>query len=150
MQIILREDVENLGRSGEVITVRDGYARNYLVPRGLAIVATTKQVDRLQHEQRQIVARASRLRKDAEAIARRIEALSVTISAAVGEEQKLYGSVTAANIEEALGAQDLAIGKRQIVMPEGEPIRALGMYTVDVKLAQKVTAKLKVWVVAKE
>jgi len=150
MQIILREDVENLGRSGEVVTVRNGYARNFLVPRGLAVVATTKQVDRLAHEQRQIVARATRLRKDAEAIAHRIEALSVTISAEVGEEQKLYGSVTAANIEEALRAQDLAIAKRQIVMPEGEPIRALGMYTVDVKLAHKVTAKLKVWVVAKE
>jgi large subunit ribosomal protein L9 len=150
MQIILREDVENLGRSGEVVQVRDGYARNYLVPRGLAVVATPKQVHRLQHEQRQIVARAARLRKDAEAVAQRLEGLSVTISAAVGEEQKLYGSVTAANIEEALRAQDLAVGKKQITMPDGEPIRALGMYTVDVKLARQVTAKLKVWVVAKE
>jgi large subunit ribosomal protein L9 len=150
MQIILREDVENLGRSGEVVQVRDGYARNYLVPRGLAVVATPKQVSRLQHEQRQIVARAARLRKDAEAVARRLEGLSVTISAAVGEEQKLYGSVTAANIEEALRAQDLAVSKKQITMPDGEPLRALGMYTVDVKLAQQVTAKLKVWVVAKE
>lgn len=150
MQIILREDVENLGRSGEVVTVRDGYARNYLVPRGLAILATTKQVSRLEHEKRQIVARASRLRKDAEAIAQRIEGVSVTISAAVGDEQKLYGSVTAASIEEALREQGVAISKRQITMPEGEPIRALGMYTVDVKLEQKVSAKLKVWVVAKE
>jgi large subunit ribosomal protein L9 len=150
MQIILREDVENLGRSGEVVQVRDGYARNFLVPRGLAVVATPKQVRRLQHEQRQIVARAARLRKDAEAVAQRLEGLSVTISAAVGEEQKLYGSVTAANLEEALRAQDLAVSKKQITMPDGEPIRALGMYTVDVKLAPQVTAKLKVWVVAKE
>jgi large subunit ribosomal protein L9 len=150
MQIILREDVENLGRSGEIVDVRDGYARNYLVPRGLAVVATTRQVHRLQHEQRQIVARAARLRRDAEAVAQKIEAISVTLAAAVGEEQKLYGSVTAGDIEEALQAQGLAVSRKQIVMPEGEPIRALGMYTVDVKLTQKVVARLKVWVVAKE
>ena len=150
MQIILREDVENLGRSGEVVQVRDGYARNYLVPRGLAIIATPKQVNRLQHEQRQIVARSARLKKDAEVVAQRLEAMSVTLSASVGEEQKLYGSITAAAIEEALRAQDVQVSKKQIALPDGEPIRALGMYTVDVKLAQRVVAKLKVWVVAKE
>jgi len=150
MQIILREDVDNLGRSGEIVTVRDGYARNYLVPRGLAIAATPKQVRRMDHEQRQIVARASRLRRDAQAVAAKIEALSVTLAAAVGEEQKLYGSVTASDVEEALHAQGVDISRKQISMPEGEPIRALGMYTVDVKVGQQVSAKLKVWVVAKE
>ena len=150
MQIILREDIESLGRSGEIVTVRDGYGRNYLVPRGLAIVATPKQLRRMDHEQRQIVARTNRRRRDAQAVAAKIESLSVTIAAAVGEEQKLYGSVTAGDVEEALRAQGLDVSKKQIVMPEGDPIRTLGMYAVDVKLGQQVSAKLKVWVVAKE
>lgn len=150
MQVILREDVENLGRSGDVVTVRNGYARNYLVPRGFAVIATPRQVRRLEHERRQIMARADRLRRDAQSLANKIDALSVTIPAAVGEEQKLFGSVTAGDIEEALRAQGFELSRKQIAMPDGEPIKALGVYSIDVKLAQQVHAKLKVWVVAKE
>jgi large subunit ribosomal protein L9 len=129
MQIILREDVENLGRSGEVVAVRDGYARNYLVPRGLAVVATPKQVNRLQHEQRQILARVSRLKKDAESMAQKLEALSVTIAAAVGEEQKLYGSVTSRDVEAALADQGYSVDRRRIGAP---PIKTLGTFSIPI------------------
>jgi len=149
MQVILREDVENLGRSGELVAVKDGYGRNFLIPQGLAVSATPKNVRQMEHAMRQIVARVERLRREAGKSAESIEALTVTIPCAVGEENRLFGSVTTRDVESALHAQGVTVSRKAILLPDGEPIKALGMYTVGVKLHPEVTAKLKVWVVAK-
>jgi len=148
MQVILKEDVPNLGRSGEVVNVKPGYGRNYLIPRGLAVLATPKNVSRIEHEKRVIDSRTQKLLKDAEAVRDRIEQLSVNIARPVGAGDKLYGSVGGRDIAEALKEAGVAIDHRKIHLDE--PIKSLGMFTVDIKLAREVTAKLKVWVVAKD
>jgi large subunit ribosomal protein L9 len=148
MQVILKEDVPNLGRSGDVVNVKPGYGRNYLIPRGLAVLATVKNVSRIDHEKRVIEKRTAKLRKDAEGLKDRIEQLSVNIARPVGAGDKLYGSVGGRDVAEALKEAGVAIDHRKIVLDE--PIKSLGMFTVDVKLARDVVAKLKVWVVAKE
>ena len=102
MQIILRDDMDNLGKSGEVVNVKPGYARNYLLPRGLAIKATASDVKRVEHEKRVIAARTAKLAKEAQAEADKLSKVSVSIARAVGEEDKLYGSVTSRDIAEAL------------------------------------------------
>jgi large subunit ribosomal protein L9 len=147
IQVILKEDVANLGRSGELVSVKPGYGRNYLIPQGLAVIATKKNVARLDHEKRVIEHRAAKTRKDAEGLAHRIDGVTVQLERQVGEGDKLFGSVTTRDIEEALGAQGVAIDRRKIHL--AEPIKALGQYTVDVKLGREITGKLKVWVVAK-
>jgi large subunit ribosomal protein L9 len=148
MQIILTEDIDNLGRSGEVVNVKPGYGRNYLIPRGLAVLATPKNLARIDHEKRVIDARNQKLMKDAEAVKSRVEQLSINIARSVGAGDKLYGSVGARDIADAVAAQGVTIDHRKIQL--AEPIRALGMFEIDVKLARDVVAKLKVWVVAKE
>jgi large subunit ribosomal protein L9 len=147
MQVILCEDITNLGQTGDLLTVKDGYARNYLLPRGLAVLATSRNVRRLDHEKRVIAQRDAKRRKDAQSIKDKVEGLSLTIGANVGEDEKLFGSVTNRDIAEALVAEGVEIDRRQILLDQ--PIKALGVYTVDVKLARDVTAALKVWVVAK-
>ena len=149
MQLILRENVENLGKSGDLVTVRDGYGRNYLLPQGLAALATANTVARIEHDKKQILARAEKVTQEASRRAEAISALTLTIAAAVGEEGKLFGSVTAKDVESALREQGVDVSRKALTLPEGEPIRALGVYTIDVKLHAEVSAKLKVWVVAK-
>src|SRR5215468_1873562 len=102
IQVILKEDVANLGRSGELVSVKLGYGRNYLIPQGLAMIATKKNVAQMEHERKTIELRAQRLRKDAESVAGRLAGVSVSIERAVGEGDKLFGSVTTRDIEEAL------------------------------------------------
>jgi large subunit ribosomal protein L9 len=148
MQVILREDMENLGKSGEVVTVKAGYGRNYLLPQGLAVTATEEDVARVAHEKRVIAARNAKLAKDAQAEADRLNQVSVSIAVSVGEEDKLYGSVTAKDIVEAYREKGVAVDSKKLVL--GEPIKALGLAEVPVKLAHGVTATLKVWVVKKE
>jgi len=148
MQVILREDLENLGKSGDVVTVKPGYGRNYLIPQGLAVTATKADVARVAHEKRVIAARNAKLQKDAQAEADRLNQVSVSIAVAVGEEDKLYGSVTAKDIAEAYQEKGVAVDSRKLVL--GEPIKTLGLTEVPVKLAHGVTATLKVWVVKKE
>ena len=148
MQIILTEDVENLGRSGDVVNVKPGYGRNYLIPRGLAVLATSKNLSRIDHEKRVIEKRTVKLMKDAQGVKARIEQLSINIARAVGAGDKLYGSVGARDIADAVVAQGVALDHRKIHLLE--PIRSLGMTEIEIKLARDVTAKLKVWVVAKE
>ncbi|HJZ86308.1 MAG TPA: 50S ribosomal protein L9 [Polyangia bacterium] len=148
MQVILREDVKNLGRSGEVVNVKPGYGRNYLIPKGLAVVATPKNVARLEHEKRVISARASKLSKDAQSLAERIEAVTVNIARAVGEEDKLFGSVTGRDIAEALAESGVQVDHRKIHL--SDPIKTLGLHEVPVRLGGEVHAKVKVWVVKKE
>jgi large subunit ribosomal protein L9 len=148
MRVILRENLDNLGKAGEVVTVRPGYGRNYLLPMGLAVPATEKDEARLQHEQRQIAARLAKLAKQLASEADRLAQVSVSLARAVGEEDKLYGSVTNRDIAEALAEQGITVDAKKIVLPE--PIKTLGMTEVPVKLGHEVTATLNVWVVKKE
>jgi large subunit ribosomal protein L9 len=148
IQVILKEDVPNLGRSGELVQVKPGYGRNYLIPQGLAILATKKNVATLEHEKRAIEARTAKLRKEAEATAGRIGGVTVQIERQVGEGDKLFGSVTTRDIEEALAAQGLKVDRKKIEL--GDPIKALGQYDVSIRVARDITSQIKVWVVAKK
>jgi large subunit ribosomal protein L9 len=148
MQIILRDDMDNLGKSGEVVNVKPGYARNYLLPRGFAIKATASDVKRVEHEKRVIAARTTKLAKEAQAEADGLSKVSVSIARAVGEEEKLYGSVTSRDIAEALGEQGVKVDSKKIHLEE--PIKTLGLTEVQVKLGRGVNATIKVWVVKKE
>ena len=148
MQVILRDDLDNLGKSGEVVNVRPGYARNYLLPRGLAIKATAGDIVRVEHEKRVIATRTAKLAKEAQAEADKLSQVSVSIARAVGEEDKLYGSVTSRDIAEALREHHVTIDAKKIHLEE--PIKALGMVEVPIKLGRGVSATIKVWVVKKE
>jgi large subunit ribosomal protein L9 len=148
MQVILKEDLDNLGKSGEVVNVKEGYGRNYLLPRGLAVVATADDVARVAHEKRVIAARAAKLSKELQSEADRLGQLTVSIARAVGDEDKLFGSVTSRDIAEALSEQKVTVDAKKIHLDE--PIKALGLTEVPIKLGQGVTAKIKVWVVKKE
>ena len=147
MKIILREDVEKLGNAGELINVKDGYARNFLIPRKLAVAATTKNLNVLEHYKRSIEAQRKKYEKTANQLKEKLENFSCTISKQVGESEKLFGSVTSQDIEKALRLEGFEIDKRQILLEE--PIKNLGIYTVNIKLSKEVTAPLKVWVVEK-
>ena len=149
MQVILREDMNNLGKSGEVVTVKTGYGRNYLIPQGLAVAATEQDVARVAHEKRVIASRNAKLAKDVQAVADRLNQVSVSIAVSVGEEDKLYGSVTARDIVEALHEKGVTtVDTKALVL--AEPLKALGLAEVPVKLGRGVTATIKVWVVKKE
>jgi large subunit ribosomal protein L9 len=148
MRVILRENLEHLGKAGEVVSVRAGYGRNFLLPKGLAVPATEKDEARMQHEQRLIAARLAKLAKQLASEADRLSQVSVSLARAVGEEDKLYGSVTNRDIAEALAEQSIKVDAKKIVLDE--PIKTLGMTEVPIKLGHDVTAKIKVWVVKKE
>ena len=148
MQVILREDIEKLGKIGDLVKVADGYARNYLVPKKKAIEATPKNVHAMEHAKKMVSDRLRRLKKEATAEADKIKGLAVTIKAKTGEEGKLFGSVTSMDIAEAVKAQGIAVDKRKIVLDE--PIKRVGEYTVSVKLHTDVTADIKVTVAAEE
>ena len=147
MKVILKEDVSDLGSVGDVVNVKNGYARNYLIPKQLAMQASMKNLSQLEHQKRLVESHKSRVKKDADTMAVDIEKISCTIPMLVGEQDKLFGSVTSKDIEEALIQEGINISRKRIILEE--PIRNLGVYTVDVRLHTKVTAKLKVWVVAK-
>ena len=148
MRVILRDNLDNRGKAGEVVTVRDGYGRNYLLPKGLAVPATEKDEARLQHEQRLITLRLAKLAKQLQSEAERLSQVSVSLARAVGEEDKLYGSVTNRDIAEAVAEHGIKLDARKIQLDE--PIKTLGMTEVPIKLGHDVTAKIKVWVVKKE
>jgi large subunit ribosomal protein L9 len=148
MQVILRDDMDNLGKSGEVVNVKPGYARNFLLPRGHAIKATAGDIKRVEHEKRVIAARTAKMAKEAQAEADKLSQVSVSISRAVGEEDKLYGSVTSRDIAEALAGKGVKVDSKKIHLEE--PIKTLGMTEVQVKLGRGVNATIKVWVVKEE
>jgi large subunit ribosomal protein L9 len=148
MRVILREEMENLGAAGEVVTVRDGYGRNYLLPRGLAALATEKDVAKLEHERRVIAVRSAKLAKELAGEVEKLQQVSVSLARATGEGDKLYGSVTNRDIADALQEQGVTIDARKIVLEE--PIKALGMTEVPIKLGKDAVARIKVWVVKKE
>ena len=147
MKIVLREDVPDLGAIGEIVTVKDGYARNYLIPKQMAVKADTKNMSQLEHQKKLIESHKSKIRKEATSLASELDGVSCTIPMLVGEQDKLFGSVTAKDIEEALAQEGIKLSRKRIILDE--PIRSLGVYTVDIRLHTEVTGKLKVWVVAK-
>ncbi len=148
MKVILTKDMENLGKAGAMVEVKPGYGRNYLLPRNLAVPATTKNVRRLEHEKAGILARAAKHKANMTAQANKLGAVELTFKRKVGEQDKLFGSVTSKDVFEALAAQGFEIDRKQIHLPE--PIKDLGMHTVDVKLHPEVIAKLKVTVAAEQ
>ena len=148
MEIILREHVDNLGRRGEIVKVANGYARNYLLPRKLALPATEGNKKHVERERKIVETREAEEKGQAEAIAARLAAIDISIARRVGETDQLYGSVTSADIAEALAAKGLEIDKRKLHLDE--PFKALGEYTVPVRLHRDVTANLKVAVVKQE
>ncbi len=146
MHVVLTEDLANIGKSGELVRVRPGYARNYLVPRGLAISATKENVARIEHEKKVVESRNAKLKSEAQQLADKLKAVKITIERPVGEGDRLYGSVTSRDVEEALAAQSFVVDRRRIVM---EPFKTLGTHTVSIRLATSVTATVEV-VVAKK
>ena len=144
MEIILRDHVEHVGRRGEVVKVADGYARNYLLPRKLALPATEGNKKRVERERKLVEARESEERGAAEAIGTRIAALEITITRKVGENDQLYGSVTNGDIADAMKAQGFEIDRRKILLPD--PLKTLGETMVPVKLHRDVTVQVKVTV----
>jgi large subunit ribosomal protein L9 len=148
MQVILRGRLENLGEAGEVVTVKPGYARNYLLPQGLAFEATDANVRRIEREKGQIAKRASDELGSARERAAAFEGLSVTFNARAGEEGKLFGSITNADIAEKLAEQGVEVDRRQIQLDE--PIKALGVFNVPIRLHAEVRPELKVWVIKED
>ncbi len=146
MDVILREHVEHLGKRGEIVKVADGYARNYLLPRKLALPATEGNRHHVERERAKLEAREAEERKIAEAVAVRMSMVEIAISRKVGETEALYGSVTAADIAEVLESKGFSIDRRRIQL--GDPIKQIGELDVPIKLHREVTATVKVKVVA--
>lgn len=142
MNVILREDVYNLGKSGELVTVKEGYARNYLLPRNLAMLASSANVRQLEHEKKVIELRQQKLKGGAMEQAKKLEGVKVSIKRKVGEQDKLFGSVTALDIAEALAAAGHKLDRRLIHLLE--PIKAIGAFPVEIRLHREVTAQLTV------
>jgi large subunit ribosomal protein L9 len=146
MEVILRQTVENVGNPGDIVKVSNGYARNYLLPHGLAYQATPGNRKRIAAEKARLEAAENERRQSARTLADRLEQVSLTFSARVGEEEKLFGSVTAADIVQQLHAQGFPeIEKRQVDLHE--PIKALGVYKVPIRLHADVKPEIKVWVI---
>jgi large subunit ribosomal protein L9 len=145
MEVILRQAVENLGHPGDVVTVSNGFARNYLLPRGIAFQATEGNKKRIAQEKARLEAAETQRRGAAEDIAKKLEEVSITFAARVGEEGKLFGSVTTGDIADQLAAQGYQIERRQIDLHE--PIKSLGVYRVPIKLHADVKPEIKVWVI---
>jgi large subunit ribosomal protein L9 len=146
MKVILRQHVQSLGKAGETIKVADGYARNFLIPKGLAAEANTRNLKTFEHERQRILQQAQKIQGQAEETAAKLGALTFTIARRIGEQEKLFGSVGVKDIEEVMTAQGFEIDKRNILL--GEPIKSLGEFPVRIKLSAGVTTEIKVAVVA--
>lgn len=147
MQVILQEDMPNLGRAGEVVDVREGYGRNFLLPRKKAVLADPKNLKQLEHQKRVVGAKQQKAKRGAEEIAAKLKDLSVTIARDTGEEDKLFGSVTAKDIADALRAEGVIVDRYGIHLEA--PLKKIGIFDINVRLHPEVTGVLKVWVVKK-
>jgi large subunit ribosomal protein L9 len=145
MEVILQEDVPNVGRIGEVVKVRDGFGRNYLLPRKLALLADSRNLRVLEHQKRTTAVKKERAQKEAQTLGEKIAALNIVIAARAGEEDRLFGSVTNQDIEKAIQAQGVALERRKIILPE--PIKQLGSHTVPIHLTSDVHVNITVQVV---
>ena len=144
MEVILRQHVDNLGRRGEIVKVADGYARNYLLPKKLALPATAGNKQHVERERKIFEAREAEERGQAQALAARLSALTISIARRVGDTEQLYGSVTASDIAEFLKEKGFEVDRRKLILPE--PIKSLGEHDVPLKLHREVTVPLKVHV----
>lgn len=147
MKVILREDVPNLGKPGVIVNVKPGYARNFLIPQGLASLATSRNIKMMDHQLKVIQRQIDIAQAETEQVKKRLAELSVTVSKPAGANEKLFGSVTTREIEAALAEEAVTIDRRRIII--AEPIKSLGVYTVQLKLHGGELADLKVWVVKK-
>jgi large subunit ribosomal protein L9 len=145
-EVILREDVPNLGHTGDVVRVRPGYARNFLLPRGLAVDASHRNLRMLAHEKRVLATRAAHQQQAAEGVRTKLDGLAVTIRALAGETGRLFGSVTNLDIERLLSERGFSVDRRRILLPD--PIKDLGTHAVAVQIAGKVRATIQVTVEA--
>ena len=148
MEVVLKEDITKLGKMGEVVRVRDGYARNYLLPRRLVLVADKKNIRALEHQKKVIAQKRDHVVRQAQTLSEKLSAVSLTLPVKVGEEGRLFGSVTHIHIEKALKEKGFEVERRKIDLPE--PIKVAGDYEVPVRLASDVTASIKVSVVSDE
>lgn len=146
MKVILKENVETLGKAGDTLKVSNGYARNFLIPRGLAIEASSKSMKTLEQEKKHILQRVEREKKRAELLVEKINGVTCTISRRVGEQDKLFGSVTTKDIEKSLSDQGIDVDRKTILLEE--PIKSLGDFPVKIRLQPGITAEIKIMVVA--
>jgi large subunit ribosomal protein L9 len=147
IKVVLQKDVDNLGQGGDIVRVRPGHARNYLIPRGLAVLATAPNMLRVDELKKAALANAQKSLAEAKEQQKKIEAVAVKVERAVGDEGKMYGSVTARDIEQAFEAVGITIDRKKLVLPE--PLKTLGLSEVLIKLHSEVTAKLRVEVIKK-
>lgn len=146
MKVILQENVKGLGKMGDVVTVSDGYARNYLIPKKAALEANVRNVKALDHEKRKLEEKAKKIRNEAQGLSERISSMTITLRARAGEEERLFGSITTMDIADALKNEGLDIDRKRILLDE--PIKRLGSYSVGVKMHPEVTALLNLKVVS--
>jgi large subunit ribosomal protein L9 len=147
MKVILNQDLETLGRAGEVKEVSDGYARNFLFPRGIALPVTRRSIEQIEHQKRLVADRMAAARKAALALKERIEATPCKVAREAGEEDRIFGSVSARDIAAALAEEGIVIDHRKVLLEQ--PLKNLGVFTVPIRLEREVVAEAKVWVVAK-
>lgn len=147
MEVIIIKDTDKIGRIGQVVKVKDGYARNFLIPNGLAVPATAGNIKKLDQEKEKRSQESERLKQEALSLKEKIEKLSVTLSVLTQEGDALYGSITAQDIFNAVSEEGLQIDKKCILL--AEPIKALGIYEIPVELHPEVSSKIKVWIVKK-
>jgi len=145
VRVILKKRIDSLGNTGDIVSVADGYARNYLIPRDLATRADEGKLKRIDHERKLIKDREEKALKEAQQLGSRIDGFSCTISARAGEEDRLFGSVSAPDIAQALCEAGMEVDKKSVQLEE--PIKELGVYSVPIDLGRGVTARLKLWVV---
>lgn len=150
VQVVLTEDVQNLGDTGDVVKVRPGYARNFLLPRGMAVVATRGNLEQIEHEKKLAMARAAKLREEAKGLAEALAEVTLQIPAHAGEEGKLFGSVTAQDVAEALKEKGYDVDRRKILLPNDQPLKETGTHEVSAKLGPTVVTSFRVEVVAEE
>ena len=145
MKVILRQDFEKLGEAGKIVNVKDGYGRNFLIPRGIAYIASPHNLHLFEQDKQRLAAKKNREKRIAESLKEKLEGVSVTATLPVGEEDRVFGSVTTQDIADLMAAKGFEIDKRKIYL--ADPIKALGIYEVPIKLHSEVQAAIKVWVV---
>lgn len=147
-KVILKSDIEKLGKAGDIIKVQDGYARNFLIPRGLVLEVTPANLRSLEQEKKQEQSKQEKIKKEAEGLAEQLSGMSCTVTAEASDDDKLYGSVTAADIARAIELEkNIKIDKKSVLLEE--PIQSLGIFEVSVKFHPEVTTKVRVWVTRK-
>lgn len=147
MEVILNQDVEKIGKAGSIVKVKDGFARNFLIPKKLAAPATPASLKQLEQEKQRKILQSERAKKGAEDLAKKLASLSITIPVLTQEEDKFYGSITPIDVARALKEEGFEIDKNSVILDE--PIRSLGIYEVPIKLHPEVSTKIKIWVVKK-